>query len=171
MLLAIRMRNLAPPVPTPPDPPRRYSRRFRPATPLAPPVIRMTSDGDPNEGGSTVSARGGAQATGPRVARRTFLEMRSEVTRQATRGAGRNAVGGSETSASAGTTSSPSETSSSWSESRSRPPRYPRARLRSRPGFQILLAHMDVLDLKKHLTDICHRASERWLTSGSGGNI
>src|SRR5262245_53928356 len=30
---------------------------------------------------------------------------------------------------------------------------------------------MDLLDLKKHLADICHRASERWLTSGSGGNI
>lgn len=30
---------------------------------------------------------------------------------------------------------------------------------------------MDALDLKKYLTDICHRASERWLTSGSGGNI
>lgn len=30
---------------------------------------------------------------------------------------------------------------------------------------------MDVLDLKKHLADICHRASERWLTAGSGGNI
>jgi len=30
---------------------------------------------------------------------------------------------------------------------------------------------MSVLDLKKHLVDICHRASERWLTSGSGGNI
>jgi L-fuculose-phosphate aldolase len=30
---------------------------------------------------------------------------------------------------------------------------------------------MDVTDLKKHLVDICHRASERWLTSGSGGNI
>jgi L-fuculose-phosphate aldolase len=30
---------------------------------------------------------------------------------------------------------------------------------------------MDVTDLKQHLVDICHRASERWLTSGSGGNI
>jgi ribulose-5-phosphate 4-epimerase/fuculose-1-phosphate aldolase len=30
---------------------------------------------------------------------------------------------------------------------------------------------MDVSDLKRHLVDICHRASERWLTSGSGGNI
>jgi ribulose-5-phosphate 4-epimerase/fuculose-1-phosphate aldolase len=30
---------------------------------------------------------------------------------------------------------------------------------------------MTVLDLKQQLTDICHRASERWLTSGSGGNI
>src|SRR5262249_53887198 len=30
---------------------------------------------------------------------------------------------------------------------------------------------MSVLDLKEHLADICHRASERWLTSGSGGNI
>ena len=30
---------------------------------------------------------------------------------------------------------------------------------------------MDLLDLKKHLVHICHRASERWLTSGSGGNF
>ncbi len=30
---------------------------------------------------------------------------------------------------------------------------------------------MDVRDLKKELVDICHRASERWLTAGSGGNI
>jgi L-fuculose-phosphate aldolase len=30
---------------------------------------------------------------------------------------------------------------------------------------------MSVADLKKHLADICHRASERWLTAGSGGNI
>ena len=30
---------------------------------------------------------------------------------------------------------------------------------------------MTVDDLKKQLTDICHRASERWLTAGSGGNI
>jgi L-fuculose-phosphate aldolase len=30
---------------------------------------------------------------------------------------------------------------------------------------------MELLDLKKHLVDICHRASERWLTAGSGGNI
>jgi len=30
---------------------------------------------------------------------------------------------------------------------------------------------MDVTDLKKELVDICHRASERWLTAGSGGNI
>ncbi|HEY2385728.1 MAG TPA: class II aldolase/adducin family protein [Candidatus Binatia bacterium] len=30
---------------------------------------------------------------------------------------------------------------------------------------------MQVQDLKKHLVDICHRASERWLTAGSGGNI
>ena len=30
---------------------------------------------------------------------------------------------------------------------------------------------MAVLDLKRQLVDICHRASERWLTSGSGGNI
>ena len=30
---------------------------------------------------------------------------------------------------------------------------------------------MTVEDRKKHLADICHRASERWLTSGSGGNI
>ena len=30
---------------------------------------------------------------------------------------------------------------------------------------------MNVTDLKKHLVEICHRASERWLTSGSGGNI
>src|SRR6185295_23722 len=26
-------------------------------------------------------------------------------------------------------------------------------------------------DLKRELVDICHRASERWLTAGSGGNI
>ena len=32
-------------------------------------------------------------------------------------------------------------------------------------------ARMNVLDLKKTLVDICHRASERWLTAGSGGNI
>ena len=30
---------------------------------------------------------------------------------------------------------------------------------------------MQVHDLKKHLVDICHWASERWLTAGSGGNI
>ena len=30
---------------------------------------------------------------------------------------------------------------------------------------------MTVTDLKKHLVDICHCASERWLTAGSGGNI
>jgi L-fuculose-phosphate aldolase len=30
---------------------------------------------------------------------------------------------------------------------------------------------MNVTDLKKQLVDICHRASERWLTAGSGGNI
>ena len=30
---------------------------------------------------------------------------------------------------------------------------------------------MTVLDLKKHLVDICHRTSERWLSAGSGGNI
>jgi L-fuculose-phosphate aldolase len=30
---------------------------------------------------------------------------------------------------------------------------------------------MNVTDLKKHLVDVCHRASERWLTAGSGGNI
>jgi len=30
---------------------------------------------------------------------------------------------------------------------------------------------MQVQDLKKHLVDVCHRASERWLTAGSGGNI
>lgn len=30
---------------------------------------------------------------------------------------------------------------------------------------------MTALDLKKQLVDICHRASERWLTAGSGGNI
>ena len=29
--------------------------------------------------------------------------------------------------------------------------------------------HLD--DLKKQLVDVCHRASERWLTAGSGGNI
>ncbi len=26
-------------------------------------------------------------------------------------------------------------------------------------------------DLQRHLVDICHRASDRWLTAGSGGNI
>jgi ribulose-5-phosphate 4-epimerase/fuculose-1-phosphate aldolase len=30
---------------------------------------------------------------------------------------------------------------------------------------------MNVQDLKKELVDICHRASDRWLTAGSGGNI
>ena len=30
---------------------------------------------------------------------------------------------------------------------------------------------MTVNDLKKHLVDICHCASARWLTAGSGGNI
>lgn len=30
---------------------------------------------------------------------------------------------------------------------------------------------MSVPDLKRQLVDICHRASERWLTAGSGGNI
>jgi L-fuculose-phosphate aldolase len=30
---------------------------------------------------------------------------------------------------------------------------------------------MHVEDLKKELVDVCHRASERWLTAGSGGNI
>ena len=30
---------------------------------------------------------------------------------------------------------------------------------------------MTVDDLKKHLVDICHCASARWLTAGSGGNI
>jgi L-fuculose-phosphate aldolase len=30
---------------------------------------------------------------------------------------------------------------------------------------------MNVHDLKRELVDICHRASERWLTAGSGGNI
>src|SRR4051794_32295500 len=30
---------------------------------------------------------------------------------------------------------------------------------------------MVISDLRKHLTDICHRASHRWLTAGSGGNI
>src|SRR5262249_6265385 len=30
---------------------------------------------------------------------------------------------------------------------------------------------MSVIDLKKHLVDSQQRASERWLTSGSGGNI
>lgn len=29
----------------------------------------------------------------------------------------------------------------------------------------------DVLDLKKHLVDICHRTHDRWLSAGSGGNI
>jgi L-fuculose-phosphate aldolase len=30
---------------------------------------------------------------------------------------------------------------------------------------------MTVEDLKKHLVDVCHRVSERWLSSGSGGNL
>jgi ribulose-5-phosphate 4-epimerase/fuculose-1-phosphate aldolase len=30
---------------------------------------------------------------------------------------------------------------------------------------------MTTEDLKKHLADICHRADERWVTAGSGGNI
>lgn len=30
---------------------------------------------------------------------------------------------------------------------------------------------MSTEDLKKHLVDICHCASDRWLTAGSGGNI
>jgi ribulose-5-phosphate 4-epimerase/fuculose-1-phosphate aldolase len=30
---------------------------------------------------------------------------------------------------------------------------------------------MDLTGWKKQLVDVCHRASERWLTSGSGGNI
>jgi len=30
---------------------------------------------------------------------------------------------------------------------------------------------MHLEDLKKLLVDVCHRASERWLTAGSGGNI
>src|SRR5262249_52845594 len=30
---------------------------------------------------------------------------------------------------------------------------------------------MNLDDLKRHLVDICHCASERWLTAGSGGNI
>ena len=30
---------------------------------------------------------------------------------------------------------------------------------------------MNVQDLKKELVDICHCASDRWLTAGSGGNI
>ena len=30
---------------------------------------------------------------------------------------------------------------------------------------------MNVQDLKKELVDVCHCASERWLTAGSGGNI
>ena len=30
---------------------------------------------------------------------------------------------------------------------------------------------MNLDDLKKELVDICHCASERWLTAGSGGNI
>lgn len=29
----------------------------------------------------------------------------------------------------------------------------------------------DLLDLKKHLVDICHRTHDRWLSAGSGGNI
>jgi ribulose-5-phosphate 4-epimerase/fuculose-1-phosphate aldolase len=30
---------------------------------------------------------------------------------------------------------------------------------------------MTVDDLKRHLVDICHRTSERWLSAGSGGNL
>ena len=30
---------------------------------------------------------------------------------------------------------------------------------------------MNIDELKRHLVDICHCASERWLTAGSGGNI
>ena len=30
---------------------------------------------------------------------------------------------------------------------------------------------MDLRDVKRELVDVCHRASERWLTAGSGGNI
>jgi len=30
---------------------------------------------------------------------------------------------------------------------------------------------MNLLDLKKQLVDVCHKASDRWLTAGSGGNI
>jgi ribulose-5-phosphate 4-epimerase/fuculose-1-phosphate aldolase len=30
---------------------------------------------------------------------------------------------------------------------------------------------MLVSDLKRHLADVCRRASERWLTAGSGGNV
>ncbi len=30
---------------------------------------------------------------------------------------------------------------------------------------------MTILDLKKLLADVCHRADQRWLTAGSGGNI
>jgi ribulose-5-phosphate 4-epimerase/fuculose-1-phosphate aldolase len=30
---------------------------------------------------------------------------------------------------------------------------------------------MSIMDLKKQLVDVCHRASDRWLTAGSGGNI
>ncbi len=30
---------------------------------------------------------------------------------------------------------------------------------------------MNLDELKQHLVDICHCASERWLTAGSGGNI
>jgi len=30
---------------------------------------------------------------------------------------------------------------------------------------------MKIDELKRHLVDICHCASERWLTAGSGGNI
>src|SRR5262245_52670903 len=38
-------------------------------------------------------------------------------------------------------------------------------------GTIVNSTRMSVLDLKKQLVDVCHRASERWLTSGSGGNI
>jgi ribulose-5-phosphate 4-epimerase/fuculose-1-phosphate aldolase len=30
---------------------------------------------------------------------------------------------------------------------------------------------MTIEDLKRHLVDICHRTSERWLSAGSGGNL
>ena len=33
------------------------------------------------------------------------------------------------------------------------------------------MSSVSLQDLRKQLADVCHRASERWLTAGSGGNI